>query len=174
MTDADLSVLLRWNQDPEILHYSEGDDVESRTMEEVERIYGGVSQSAFCFIVEREGRAIGECWLQEMNLSRLLDAHPGCDLRRIDLVLGEKEEWGKGYGSEVIRTLVDFGFSQQGADLIFGCQVADYNARSLRAFERAGFREHGKVEEPEEAKASDAFDLVITRDEWEAVGESDD
>jgi hypothetical protein len=37
-------------------------------MDETQAIYRGVSQSAFCFIIELEEKAIGECWLQEMNL----------------------------------------------------------------------------------------------------------
>ena len=75
-----------------------------------------------------------------MNLSRIIEAHPGCDCRRIDLSIGEKQYWNKGLGTEIIRALVDFGFSEGKADFIFACDVADYNPRSRAAFAKVGFR----------------------------------
>ena len=46
MTEDDWNLLFRWNNDPEVLYYSEGDEVNSRTLEEVQSIYRGVSQQA--------------------------------------------------------------------------------------------------------------------------------
>ena len=63
LTEDDWDVLLRWNNDPEVLWFTEGDRVSSRTIEEVRAIYRGVSRTAFCFVIEHEGSAIGECWL---------------------------------------------------------------------------------------------------------------
>lgn len=37
------------------------------TDETVRLKYGGMSQEAFCFIIEVNGVIIGECWLQPMN-----------------------------------------------------------------------------------------------------------
>src|SRR5215208_4984524 len=55
LTEDDWSTLLRWNNDPEVLFFSEGDDVTSRTLEEVQAIYRGVSQTAFSFMIEVDG-----------------------------------------------------------------------------------------------------------------------
>ena len=128
MTEGDWDSLERWNNDPEVLWFSEGDDVRSRPLEEVKRIYRMVSQTAYCFIIEVEGRGIGECWLQEMNLDRILARNPGRYCRRIDICIGEKELWDQGYGTEAIRLLAAFGFEKEDADLIFGCSIADYNS----------------------------------------------
>lgn len=68
MTEQDWDVLLRWNSDPEVLYYAEGDDIRSHTLEQVQAIYRSVSRRALCFIIEVEGTPIGECWLQEVNL----------------------------------------------------------------------------------------------------------
>jgi formate dehydrogenase subunit beta len=38
------------------------------------------------FIIEFEGAPIGECWLQRMNLKRILRLYPGIDCRRIDMM----------------------------------------------------------------------------------------
>jgi len=92
MTEDDWDVEERWNRDPEVLRWSEGDDVESRSPEEVRSIYRGVSRTALVFVAELSGRPIGDGWLQEMNMAEILRRHPpAADLRRIDLLIGEKE-----------------------------------------------------------------------------------
>lgn len=98
MTEEDWSILLQWNSDPEVLYFSEGDDVQAYTLEQIQEIYRGVSQKAFCFIAEVNQQPIGKCWLQEMNLPTILQRHPGQDCRRIDLMIGEKALWGHGLG----------------------------------------------------------------------------
>ena len=91
MTESDWDVLLEWNTDAEVLYFSEGDNVTARSLEVVHRIYRGVSRIAFVFVAELEGRPIGECWLQEMNLEHVLARYDSSlDLRRIDLTIGEK------------------------------------------------------------------------------------
>ena len=82
MTESDWDVLLRWCSDPEVLWFSEGDDVTSRPLDDVQMIYRRVSQSAYCFIIEVDGQPIGECWLQAMNLERVLSRYRGQDCRR--------------------------------------------------------------------------------------------
>ena len=168
MTEDDWDILLRWNSDPEVLYFSEGDDVSSYSLDAIQGMYRGVSQSAYCFIILFDARPIGECWLQEMNLERILQKHPGQDCRRIDLMIGEKELWGRGIGTDVIRTLTMFGFDDAGADAIFGCGIADYNPRSLRAFQKAGYRVCAKFEDTQSPKAQFAVDVCLTREEYSA------
>jgi len=68
MTEDDWDILLRWNSDPDVLYFAEGDDVRSYSLEQIQQIYRGVSQNAFCFIIEVAGNPIGECWLQQMKI----------------------------------------------------------------------------------------------------------
>ena len=158
MTEDDWAILLRWNNDPEVMKYADHDDFSPSPLDEVQAIYRWISTHAHCFIIEAEGRPIGECWLQRMNLRRIVDQFPGKDLRRIDLMIGEKELWGRGYGPEAIALLVDFGFSREAADAIFGVVSAD-NARSLRAFQKCGFSRHAVVQEGD---GTLSYDLVVT------------
>ena len=162
MTENDWDILARWNSDPEILYFSEGADVESYDLEEVQGMYRWVSQNAFCFIIEFNCQPIGKCWLQRMNIERLLEKYPGKDCRRIDLMIGEKRLWGRGLGTDTIRTLTRFGLEEEGADMIFGL-VGDYNLRSVGAFKKAGYEVDAEVEEPPGEKAKFSYDLVIRR-----------
>lgn len=162
MTENDWDILARWNRDPEVLYFSEGGHVESYDLEDVQGMYRWVSQNAFCFIIEFNDQPIGKCWLQRMNIERLLEKYPAKDCRRIDLLIGEKRLWGQGLGTDTIRTLTRFGLEEEGADMIFGL-VGDYNLRSVGAFKRVGYEVDAEVEEPPGEKAAFFYDLVIRR-----------
>lgn len=166
MTEDDWPILLKWNSDPEVLYFSEGDDVSSRTLEEIQMIYRSVSQTGFYFIAEMDNHPIGEACLQQMNLERILERYPGQDCRRIDLMIGEKALWGQGLGSEIIALLTVYAFQEEHADLVFGCDIGDYNPRSLRAFQTAGFQIVDKVEEPGGHKAKYVYDTLMTREQF--------
>lgn len=156
MTEDDWPDLVRWNQDPEVLYFADGADVEYYSAEGTQAIYRGVSQDALCFIIEVNGRAIGETWLQVMNLERVLGRHPGLDCRRIDIMIGEKSFWGRGLGTRVIGMLTRYGFEIERADAILGCDIDSANARSLGAFLRTGY-------EPDRDNADGTRDLIRRR-----------
>ena len=94
-----------------------------------------------------------------MNLQRIVAQFPDKDLRRIDLMIGEKELWGRGYGTEAIGLLVEFGFQKERADAIFAPVAAD-NHRSQRAFQKNGFTCHARIQEPDGRVNTD---LVVWR-----------
>ena len=166
MTEQDWDLLVRWNNDPAVLYYAEGDDVSSYSREQVQAIYRGVSQKALCFIMQVGGKPIGECWLQQMNLERILQRHPGFDCRRIDLMIGEKAYWGRGLGTEVIRLLTRFAFEREQADVVFGCDIADHNPASLKAFQKVGYQVQAKIGQPPGDKARHRYDLVLAREQY--------
>lgn len=140
LCDEHLPYLYRWNSDTDVLYWTEADDViEPYSPETVRAIYGGVSKNAFCFLAQLDDKPIGECWLQRMNLPKVRSLYPEtCDVRRIDLCIGEKEYWGKGIGTEMLALLVRFAFEQEKVDVL-RCFSEDYNLRSRRAFEKNGF-----------------------------------
>ena len=70
------------------------------------------------------------------------------DLREIDhanrtaefgIFIGEKECWGKGYGTETTRLLLEFAFHSLGLHNVL-LKVDSVNERAIRAYTRAGFR----------------------------------
>lgn len=165
MGEDDWDILLKWNNDPAVMELADHNPFEESTLEELQTIYRWISTHAYCFIMEVEGNPIGECWLQRMNLQRIVAQFPDQDLRRIDLMIGEKELWGRGYGTEAIGLLVDFGFQKERADAIFAPVMAD-NHRSQRAFQKNGFTCHARIPEPD---GSINTDLVVWRTEYEAA-----
>ncbi len=163
MTESDWRLVTGWWNDPDIAYYADAAD-RSYTLAQIQEIVSRISKSAYCFIIEYEGRPIGECWLQEMNLDRVLEVERGLDCRRIDLEI-EKAYWGRGIGTATIKLLVDFGLGPEDADAIFGMDVDDYNIGSRRAFEKAGFSEHSSGIQLVEGREQAYYDYVIRRSE---------
>ncbi len=159
LTEDDWDLVLGWWNDPEIAAYADSNESQY-SLAQVQEIVRGISRHAYCFVIEFRGRPVGECWLQEMNLDRILRRHPEVDCRRIDIEI-EKAYWGRGIGTTAIRMLVEFGFERNGADAIFAMDVADDNPRSRRAFEKAGFELYDTVSKPAGARAIVGHDLVI-------------
>ena len=148
LTENDWDLLLKWNNDPEVLYFAEGDDVNAYTLDQIQRIWRGVSQTAFCFVIDVGDVPIGECWLQQMNLERVLHKYPKSDCWRIDLAIGEKTFWGQGAGTEVIRLLSAFAFDEQHADLALAVtlRTTTYAAseRSRRRDTQSMLRSHSR------------------------------
>jgi RimJ/RimL family protein N-acetyltransferase len=139
MTENDWEHVCAWNADPDVLYWADEPGTPPRSREETKEMYRGISLFAHTFIIEFQGEPIGDCWLQKLNLPEIRERFPGCDLRRIDIAIGRKDLWGKGLGTDAIKTLVRFAFDQERADGIY-TNVSRENPRSWRAFEKAGFR----------------------------------
>jgi RimJ/RimL family protein N-acetyltransferase len=172
MTEDDWGLLLKWNQDPEILYFTEGVEGRSYDLEIVHRIYRGVSQNARCFIIEYKGEPIGECWLQKMNREQVIKKYPGKDCRRIDLLIGEKRLWGRGIGSKVIRMLAEFGFMNEKADIIVVNPYED-NIRSIKASRNAGFEADGRYDDMPFGTSHYSIDMVLTKEKFKQLREGE-
>jgi diamine N-acetyltransferase len=62
------------------------------------------------------------------------------------IMIGEKDCWGKGYGSEATALMLDYGFHALGLHNIM-LRVYSFNERAVRAYTRAGFRVMGRRRE---------------------------
>ena len=164
MTEDDWDLVHKWWNDPDVSYYADANDDEY-SLEQARDIVRSISGKALCFVIEYQGTPVGDCWLQEMNLARILTQNPGMDCRRVDIEI-DKEFWGRGIGTEAIGLLVDFGFRQDTADAIFGCEIADYNPRSLRAFQKCGFEIYATIPGPPGEKANYNCDMVLTQQKY--------
>jgi len=163
LCDDHLPLLYQWNRDPEVLYWCEGADVQENDAETVHDIYGRTSQSAFCFLVEFDGKPIGECWLQHMNIPEVKAMYADdIDVRRIDMAIFEKDHWNRGIGTQLIGMLVSFAFGDEHADVLH-VMVGNYNERSIRTFNKNGFVEVARMPTNFAAKQSEEIHLALTR-----------
>ena len=141
LSDDHLPLLYKWNTDPEVLYWNEGPgaDPANNKPEAVQAIYEGTSNAGYCFIIEIDGVAIGECLLCKMNVDYILETYPtSADVRRIDILIGEQSYWNVGIGSAVVQMLLHLAFNNEKTDIVYGI-TGGYNKRSGRVFEKNGF-----------------------------------
>jgi RimJ/RimL family protein N-acetyltransferase len=74
------------------------------------------------------------------------------------IMIGEKECWGKGYGTETTRLVLEYGFVALGLHNIM-LRVYAYNDRGIRAYRRAGFREFGRRRQAQRF-GDQAYDVI--------------
>jgi RimJ/RimL family protein N-acetyltransferase len=60
--------------------------------------------------------------------------------------IGEADCWGKGYGTEATRLVLDYAFTALGLHNV-ALRVFAFNERAIRAYRRAGFKEIGRRRE---------------------------
>ncbi|HEY7347282.1 MAG TPA: GNAT family protein [Ktedonobacterales bacterium] len=85
------------------------------------------------------------------------------------LFLGEKSSWGKGYGTEVTRLIVHYGFASLNLHRIM-LTVSALNTGGVKAYSRAGFQQEGVLRQAcyRDGAYHDKIIMAILRSEWEA------
>jgi RimJ/RimL family protein N-acetyltransferase len=64
----------------------------------------------------------------------------------VGIFIGNKKYWNKGYGSEAITLLLDYGFKALNLHNIL-IRVYSFNERAKRCYEKVGFKNIGKRRE---------------------------
>jgi RimJ/RimL family protein N-acetyltransferase len=62
------------------------------------------------------------------------------------IFIGEKDCWGKGYGTETTRLMLEYAFTVLNLHSVF-LTTSAFNERAMGAYRRAGFREVGRRRE---------------------------
>ncbi len=85
----------------------------------------------------------------------------------VGLSIGERENWGKGYGTEMMRLFLQFAFMEMNLRRVT-LAVFEYNPRAIRVYENAGFRHEGRVRKAlhKEGARWDLLFMGILREEW--------
>ena len=94
--------------------------------------------------------ARGLCYaIHEAATDRLIGTTALTDLTRdrrsalFRIVIGEKATWGRGYGTEATRLVVEEAFERHGLGQV-RLEVFRHNARAMAAYRRVGFRVTGE------------------------------
>ncbi len=61
----------------------------------------------------------------------------------VGIGLGEREYWGKGYGTDAMRVILRYAFTELNLHRV-SLSVFEYNPRAQRAYEKCGFRVEGR------------------------------
>lgn len=164
MTQEDVATQHEFNQNLE-LYGLDNDYPRVSTLEKAQAFYEMRTKSGdnFApFAIEVDGKYIGHCALMRLQ-------HPHRNLG-IGVMIGDNEYWGRGYGKEVIKLLLHYGFYYLGARRIEGTTNAK-NERAIRCYLACGFVEEGRLRKAiwVEGEYTDLVEVAILRDDWQAI-----
>ena len=119
----------------------------------------GKDYYTFMICLLSDNRPIGEVALSELDLRN--------GSAEVGIFIGEVDEWGKGYGTDAVSALVDFGFRELRLERIW-LNVWTGNDRARRLYEKAGFVLEATLRNDryEGGRYTSGHVMSILRDEW--------
>jgi RimJ/RimL family protein N-acetyltransferase len=110
------------------------------------------------FAIEADGQVIGAC-----DLHHIHQFTRSCEL---GIAIG-REYWGKGFGQDACRTLVDYAFEHLNMNRV-GLYVLADDPRAVGAYQRAGFAEEGRLRQHSWIRGEFHDELVMSvlREDW--------
>ncbi|HIP95838.1 MAG TPA: N-acetyltransferase [Anaerolineae bacterium] len=135
----DLPTFVRWFNDPEVRHYLTA--YMPMSLAEEEKWFEGQlqKQDGRIFAIEvidgDQPVHIGNVGIHDVDWKNRA--------AEVGIVIGEKDYWGKGYGTDALKTLLRFAFQEMNLHRV-QLRVHDYNARALRCYEKCGFQHEGR------------------------------
>ncbi|MDP9356854.1 MAG: GNAT family N-acetyltransferase [Chloroflexota bacterium] len=137
---ANRAAFQRWYADEEIAHLLRHDQeplnaIQSRGY--FDTIILPLSARGLCYAVHEavSDRLIGT--------TALTDIPPNGTSALFRIVIGEKECWGRGYGTEATRLVVAEAFEHHGLSQV-RLEVFRHNSRAIAAYQRVGFQQTGE------------------------------
>lgn len=161
----DIERFVRWFADAEVTRHLAGRAPFSKAMEErwFETMIEEQGKKSWHFVIclLEDDRPIGTAGFHHINQE---DGHAS-----FGISIGEKAEWSKGYGTDALRAISDFGFGQLRLERI-ELDVDAPNKRAQRSYEKAGFVREGVLRHAHfsDGEFKDIVRMALLRDEWAA------
>jgi RimJ/RimL family protein N-acetyltransferase len=155
----------RWDRDSEfrrLLGSSASDLVSQKNLQKmIEKDLDEQSDDEHIFSVRKldDNQLLG---ITDLNV----DNWPARDTF-VGLGIGEREFWGKGYGTDLMKLVLRYAFTEINLNRVT-LTVFEYNPRAIRSYEKAGFRHEGRMRKVlnKEGKRWDMLFMGILREEW--------
>lgn len=136
---SDLPTFATWFADLELTAYIGGLGM-SVMPEHEEQWYSSVVEGrnlkTFAIVIRETNQVIGSVSLQDINTRN--------GVAELGIAIGDKSVWGKGYGSEAVRLMADYGMTFCGLHTVY-LWFVDFNQRGHHAYLKAGFKEAGRI-----------------------------
>ena len=105
-----------------------------------------------------DGRHIGDVDLHGID--------PQNGTGKLTILIGDKSYWGKGCGTDAVKTLLQYAFTNLGLEMV-GLRVYDFNERAIRCYEKCGFSPVTSSSLWSDSQ-SGATQMIITKESFQA------
>jgi diamine N-acetyltransferase len=163
---ADLPVLNSWRNDPEVVEHL-GSNFLFIAPEIDTRWYDGYLAGRdravrLAILDPEQGRFVGCVYLVDINrINRSAE---------FAIMIGDKEYWSKGYGTEATKRMLTHGFDDLNLHRIYLWVLAE-NVRAIRLYEKVGFRVEGRQRDAvfKKGRYRDVIQMAILEAEYRAM-----
>lgn len=156
---VDLPIFVKWINDPEVTQFLELNPPMSLEDEEKWFVSLQKSEDKVFSIDTMEGKLIGNVGLIKLNWKDRSVL--------MGIMIGEKELWNLGYGTDAIETLLRYLFQELAMNRVY--LIADErNARALHCYEKLGFKKEGVLRKNRYKNGAYTNDVMMSllKDEW--------
>lgn len=162
MEQADETDIIRWRNDREVtesLFSSRGITISEHRNWFDSYVKSG-NRIEFMVIKKDDGKKIGTIGLSNID-HRNQKAEYG-------ILLGEKDEWGKGYAKEASIAIINYGFEELNLMKIY-LRVFKDNTAAVNLYKKLGFVEEGilRKEYYKNGRFKDVLPMSVLREEWD-------
>jgi RimJ/RimL family protein N-acetyltransferase len=157
----------RWEQDSEYLRLLDDSPARMGSLKKfkewMEKDFVEKEPTDFCLFMIRtlaEDQLIGFVGLDGIHWNHG-DSYVG-------IGLGDREYWGKGYGTDAMHLALRYAFDELNLHRV-SLGVFEYNPRAIRSYEKVGFVVEGQARQylNRDGRRWDLIYMGILREEWE-------
>ncbi len=158
---ADAPAVVPWVNDPEItrsLRIYRPLNLQAEE-EYIDQIRKSETDVTLGLCVRGDDRFIGVTGLHAIDFK---NRHTG-----FGIVIGERTEWDKGYGTDATRLMVNYAFATLNLNRVW-LQVYEFNVRGRKTYEKVGFRVEGiqRQDRYSDGRYWDTTLMAVLREEW--------
>jgi RimJ/RimL family protein N-acetyltransferase len=168
LTPDDPPTIARWYEDAEFMRLYDARPAAPKSEAELARWLEEAQKAGniFAFAI----RSIdSDGLIGTLELDDVLWAHGVCG---VGIAIGDRANWGQGYGYEAMRLALAFAFDELNLHRV-QATVFCYNERSMALFEKLGFQREGVYREflQRDGKRYDMILYGLLDREWRARGQ---
>jgi [ribosomal protein S5]-alanine N-acetyltransferase len=158
----DVTLYQRWYNDQEVNYWANAAwPINTMLNEEQieDRFFVDQGENRRFIILNQKKEPIGTTGFRDVNVPARSAV--------LFIIIGEKEYWGKGYGTDALKVLIDYLFLQWNFKRL-SLDTWDGNLRALKSYEKLGFQIEGRLRQARYVLGEyrDAILMALLRDEY--------